>query len=84
MAELADALDLGSSAFGVGVRLPSSAPSLFLKFIWYEQIYEGQDVARAGECTERSLLILGISQVGKAHDFDSCIRGFESRIPSQI
>ena len=26
MAELADALDLGSSAFGVGVRLPSSAP----------------------------------------------------------
>ncbi len=29
------------------------------------------------------LLILGISQVGKAHDFDSCIRGFESRIPSQ-
>ena len=41
-------------------------------------------MARAGECTERSLLILGISQVGKAHDFDSCIRGFESRIPSQI
>ena len=40
-------------------------------------------MARAGECTERSLLILGISQVGKAHDFDSCIRGFESRIPSQ-
>ena len=31
----------------------------------------------------RSFLILGISQVGKAHDFDSCIRGFESRIPSQ-
>ena len=27
VAELADALDLGSSAFGVGVRLPSSAPS---------------------------------------------------------
>ena len=26
VAELADALDLGSSAFGVGVRLPSSAP----------------------------------------------------------
>ena len=26
MAELADALDLGSSAFGVGVRLPSPAP----------------------------------------------------------
>ena len=26
MAELADALDLGSSAYGVGVRLPSSAP----------------------------------------------------------
>ena len=26
MAKLADALDLGSSAFGVGVRLPSSAP----------------------------------------------------------
>ena len=25
VAELADALDLGSSAFGVGVRLPSSA-----------------------------------------------------------
>ena len=29
MAELADALDLGSSAFGVGVRLPSSAPVYF-------------------------------------------------------
>ena len=26
VAELADALDLGSSAIGVGVRLPSSAP----------------------------------------------------------
>ena len=26
VAELADALDLGSSALGVGVRLPSSAP----------------------------------------------------------
>jgi hypothetical protein len=26
VAELADALDLGSSAFGVGVRLPSPAP----------------------------------------------------------
>ena len=26
MAELADALDLGSSALGVGVRLPSPAP----------------------------------------------------------
>ena len=26
VAKLADALDLGSSAFGVGVRLPSSAP----------------------------------------------------------
>ena len=26
VAALADALDLGSSAFGVGVRLPSSAP----------------------------------------------------------
>ena len=26
VAELADALDLGSSAYGVGVRLPSSAP----------------------------------------------------------
>ena len=30
MAELADALDLGSSAFGVGVRLPSSAPLFYL------------------------------------------------------
>ena len=29
-------------------------------------------------------LILGISQVGKAHDFDSCMRRFESCIPSQI
>lgn len=28
MAELADALDLGSSAFGVGVRLPLLAPLL--------------------------------------------------------
>ena len=28
------------------------------------------------------LLILGISQVGKAHDFDSCMRRFESCIPS--
>ncbi len=27
MAELADALDLGSSAIGVGVRVPSSAPA---------------------------------------------------------
>ena len=26
VAELADALDLGSSAYGVGVRLPSPAP----------------------------------------------------------
>ena len=30
VAELADALDLGSSAYGVGVRLPSSAP-VYLK-----------------------------------------------------
>ena len=30
MAELADALDLGSSAIGVGVRLPSSAPLILL------------------------------------------------------
>ena len=29
VAELADALDLGSSALGVGVRLPSSAPYIF-------------------------------------------------------
>ena len=28
VAELADALDLGSSAYGVGVRLPSPAPIL--------------------------------------------------------
>ena len=28
--------------------------------------------------------ILGISQVGKAHDFDSCMRRFESCIPSHI
>jgi hypothetical protein len=27
VAELADALDLGSSAYGVGVRLPSPAPN---------------------------------------------------------
>ena len=27
---------------------------------------------------------MGISQVGKAHDFDSCMRRFESCIPSQI
>ena len=26
VAEMADALDLGSSAYGVGVRLPSPAP----------------------------------------------------------
>ena len=32
----------------------------------------------------RSPLILGISQVGKAHDFDSCMRRFESCIPSHI
>ena len=31
VAELADALDLGSSAFGVGVRLPSSAPFLNIR-----------------------------------------------------
>ena len=31
VAELADALDLGSSAFGVGVRLPSSAPYISYK-----------------------------------------------------
>ena len=30
VAELADALDLGSSAFGVGVRLPSSAPLYYI------------------------------------------------------
>ena len=30
VAELADALDLGSSAFGVGVRLPSPAPILLM------------------------------------------------------
>ena len=30
VAELADALDLGSSAYGVGVRLPSSAPYFIL------------------------------------------------------
>lgn len=30
VAELADALDLGSSAIGVGVRLPSSAPLILL------------------------------------------------------
>ena len=29
-------------------------------------------------------LIMGISQVGKAHDFDSCMRRFESCIPSHI
>ncbi len=28
VAKLADALDLGSSAYGVGVRVPSSAPVL--------------------------------------------------------
>ena len=27
---------------------------------------------------------MGISQVGKAHDFDSCMRRFESCIPSHI
>ena len=30
VAELADALDLGSSALGVGVRLPSSAPIILI------------------------------------------------------
>ena len=33
VAELADALDLGSSAFGVGVRLPSSAPNMQVSYI---------------------------------------------------
>ncbi|CAB1262367.1 hypothetical protein CLOSBL3_20368 [Clostridiaceae bacterium BL-3] len=28
VAELADALDLGSSAYGVGVQIPSPAPKL--------------------------------------------------------
>ncbi|CAB1250463.1 hypothetical protein CLOSBL3_12091 [Clostridiaceae bacterium BL-3] len=31
MAELADALDLGSSAYGVGVQIPSPAPIIYNK-----------------------------------------------------
>lgn len=33
VAELADALDLGSSAYGVGVRLPSPAPINFISTV---------------------------------------------------
>ena len=40
VAELADALDLGSSAFGVGVRLPSSAPFLVFNFAGMAQLVE--------------------------------------------
>ena len=41
VAELADALDLGSSAFGVGVRLPSPVPH-FMR--------DSSSVGRASPC----------------------------------
>ena len=38
VAELVDALVLGTSANGVGVRVPSSAPMMFLFELFIEQI----------------------------------------------
>ena len=37
VAKLADALDLGSSVYDVGVQVPSPAPIVFygLGFVWY-------------------------------------------------
>jgi hypothetical protein len=52
VAELADALDLGSSAHGVGVRLPSSAPYFFFtlanKYAGVVELADTQDLKSCG------------------------------------
>jgi hypothetical protein len=77
VAELADALDLGSSAFGVGVRLPSPAP-----------ICGRSSVGRAQPCqgwgrefeSRRPLqkiilaLLAGVAELADAQDLKSCGR----------
>ena len=52
VAELADALDLGSSAIGVGVRLPSSAPYIFKNY---------KKISGSGSMVERHLAKVNVA-----------------------
>ena len=68
VAELADALDLGSSAIGVGVRLPSSAPYIF-KF---------KKISGSGSMVERHLAKVNVA--GSSPVFRSIICGCSSMV----
>jgi hypothetical protein len=76
VAELADALDLGSSAFGVGVRLPSPAPHADVA-----QLVE-HNLAKVGVASS-SLVVrsiykkpykAGVAELADAQDLKSCGR----------
>ena len=77
MAELADALDLGSSAFGVGVRLPSPAPHADVA-----QLVE-HNLAKVGVASSSlvvrsikymAICLAGVAELADAQDLKSCGR----------
>ena len=68
MAELADALDLGSSAIGVGVRLPSSAPYILINI----------KISGSGSMVERHLAKVNVA--GSSPVFRSIICGCSSMV----
>ncbi len=76
VAELADALDLGSSAYGVGVRLPSPAPA-GSRQADVAQLVE-HNLAKVGVASSslvvRSSQIAGVAELADAQDLKSCGR----------
>jgi hypothetical protein len=78
VAELADALDLGSSAFGVGVRLPSPAP--YQHECGRSSVVE-HNLAKVGVASSslvvRSIVFqtqAGVAELADAQDLKSCGR----------
>ena len=73
VAELADAPDLGSGAFGVGVRLPSPAP---FKLSGSSSVVE-HHLAKVGVAGSNPVFrskLAGVAELADAQDLKSCGR----------
>ena len=91
MAELADALVLGSSVIGVRVRIPFRAPIANANPTEYSgENPPGRVFPRADSAVKVVCVICVCSHIGvspsrlKASDFDSDIRRFESVYPNHF
>ena len=72
MAELADALDLGSSVFDVGVRVPS--PALRGSSSVVEHHLAKVGVAGSNPVFRSMELLAGVAELADAQDLKSCGR----------